>query len=89
MNPTVPVSGDGNAGATGSEVTGPVPTPAPPEECRNCRFWVAKGREYDGEYGQCRRYPPEFVKNPTQHGPRTLFPLPLADEWCGEYQPRG
>ncbi len=62
------------------------------ERCDRCRYWSiastaaenAALRRYSeevplarGERGICHRYPPPH---------RSLFPVTLATDWCGEYR---
>lgn len=62
------------------------------ERCDRCRYWSEaqsyadkKALEYygknvlmeRGERAICRRFPPTY---------RSLFPVTLATDWCGEYR---
>ena len=50
------------------------------EECGWCRFWLTS---IEGEYSQCRRYPPTFVNEENQG----LWPETFITDWCGEFSP--
>ena len=56
--------------------------------CKSCAYWCPPDRvEYrvgnTGQFGQCRRFPPE--NQVTDQGRRTLFPMTLETWWCGEH----
>ena len=59
------------------------------EKCGTCRFWDDT-RELADE-GVCRRHAPQATVTPDddEHGFNLFpsWPLTLAAEWCGEYQP--
>lgn len=60
------------------------------ERCETCRFWHDElggyfaGREEDGLYAHCRRYPPVIQAD-------WGFDQPLTAnfDWCGEHRPIG
>ena len=62
------------------------------ERCDRCRYWAEASTQADkvalrrygeevvlarGERGICHRFPPSC---------RSLFPVTLATDWCGEYR---
>ncbi len=50
----------------------------PRPRCEACRFWKESSRRK----GFCHRYPPFPGKG------HALWPVTLADDWCGEFQAR-
>ncbi|MBN9522479.1 hypothetical protein J0H58_28820 [bacterium] len=65
----------------------PDPTPSAPPTCARCRLWV-RG---DAVSGQCKARPPVPHPEPPP-GPAGRFgvwPLTLAQDWCGGFVPRG
>lgn len=64
-----------------------------PDRCGVCRFWenfdpVNTGDDARAK-GACHRYPKKLLDraNPYDFG-AWEYPMQLADEWCGEYQPK-
>lgn len=64
--------------------------PAEPEKraCKNCRFWRAGKpvdygalRALNADKGRCQRNPP------VPNGDHGQWPVTMADDLCGEYQP--
>lgn len=71
--------------------------PAPPERCRNCRFWFREQitKTQEGDVAPCRRFPPTMVLGPVPRamaGQMPVAPARLpdpatpAEHWCGEYK---
>lgn len=50
------------------------------EKCENCRFFRKAVRTLEEDFGECRRHQPGIAQS--------IFPIPGANNWCGEYQPQ-
>ena len=63
-----------------------------PDRCERCRFWEPDSLTTLPDFGDCRRHAP-FVKKPTREGcvisTRGEWPYTAADDFCGEFQPKG
>jgi hypothetical protein len=75
------------------------------QRCENCRFWERFTYEFDGQTGDCVRYPPQIKLGlwqdidldegedpPTQQGTlwnASQYPVTEERDWCGEWQPAG
>ena len=49
--------------------------------CDECRFWVGRHDQGDGQWGECRRFPPNTHADPPDNYTETT-----SDLWCGEFQ---
>lgn len=64
------------------------------ERCETCRFFLARTKRprpgFSVRYGECRRFPPLALVEPSAHHvPATFaFPAVHSDVWCGEWQSR-
>lgn len=54
--------------------------------CAGCEYWDP----CSPADGKCRRYAPAAVlcANAGENGPASSWPWTLAQDWCGEWQPR-
>lgn len=61
--------------------------PVLPDACQRCRFYLRGKDDIDpdesGEYGLCRRNPPQVVALGTVY--ETAFPVMSINGWCGEF----
>lgn len=53
------------------------------QTCGNCFYW----RPVDGDFEECRRYPPQFCTESDAGvvSGSTAFPNADTDHWCGEW----
>ncbi len=58
----------------------------PPDRCATCRFWKSRKDKNHPEWGECRKRPPRVIQGEDNSGGFTEWPLPTADEWCGEHE---
>jgi len=58
--------------------------------CKDCTYYSVsvKGGMFKSEKGDCRRYPPTIVQteDSTAYELKSIFPVVLPDEWCGEFR---
>lgn len=60
--------------------------------CEDCRFWVfdknALTENDKIKIGECRRYPPVVVLDPTPEGMgfSSFFPMIFSEKNCGEFK---
>jgi hypothetical protein len=64
--------------------------PKPDEICGNCTYYKPVSSS-DFTHGQCWRYPPTPMVDPTNHATPTVDlnyfrPTVLENDWCGEYR---
>ena len=60
------------------------------ECCKDCAYYSisVKGGMFKAEQGDCRRFPPTIVQteDSRSYELRSIFPVVLPDEWCGEFK---
>ena len=60
--------------------------------CDECRFWWQHGQGTDTPLGEgtCQRFPPTpvFCEEDGFDGHYDIQPHTLAEDWCGEFQPK-
>jgi hypothetical protein len=51
--------------------------------CESCVWWeVVEGEIEDGEFGMCRRFPPQIAEPGVLNG---VWPVVRREDWCGEH----